>query len=197
MKKLFILLALAPVLSFAAVAPLSFNRPTTYADGSPLAAADIDGYELRCVSFNGGACSIPAVPLPGTFASGNVTVAVPSSGGNACFHVVTNVNALFSVPSNQACKVFPAVAPGPPTNVTIAVVIDVNTSPAFTYNSSNQRAGQVAGFVAHGIPCIGSCVFNYRGKCYRRVAQADVRWWNTTPQTRVAAPCAAGQVVGV
>lgn len=193
MKTLFALAALVIALpAFGATANLSFIRPSTYVDGSPLAAADIDGYELRCATLNGGACTIPAVTLAGTFTSGQVTVAVPTSGGNACFHVVTNVDGVFSVPSNQSCKVFAPTQPGSPTNVTIAVVIGGKEAPVFIYNSNNARVGNVAGSIDLGVPCTGAVRFRYRGDPYRQVPAARVRWWDVASTTRVAAPCASG-----
>lgn len=176
--------------AFAATANLSFNRPTTYRDGSPLAAADIDGYELRCATFNGVACTIPAVTLPGDFTSGQVTVTVPTSGGNACFHVVTNVDGVFSLPSNQSCKVFSPTQPGSPTNVTIAVVIGGKEAPVYIYNASNVRQGQrPAGFIDLGVACDGPVRFTFQGDPYRHVPPDQVRWWDTARNFRVAGPC--------
>jgi hypothetical protein len=185
-----LLLAL-PLVAGAETATLSFTRPTTYTDGSPLPAAAITGYEFRCGAGTSAGVTCPTLTLGGTATGGSMTLTGPASGFTACFEGRTLVAAgpgPYSAP--PVCRSFPPLQPSPPGAITVAVVIGVNVAPAYTITTSGARSSAVAGFVDLGRPCIGSPVFTYRGKSYRRVASTDVRWWNTTPTANVAAPCA-------
>lgn len=183
---------LLSVSAIAATANLSFSRPTTYTDGSALAAADITGYEFRCGAGTSAGVVCTNLSLPGSALSGAMTVTGPSSGFTACIEgrtLVAGGPGPYSSP--PACKTFPALVPSPPGNVTVAVVIGINMAPVFKLTSTGKRSTAVAGFVPVGIACYDDVVFTYRGKSWRRVDVEDVRWWKTTPTPNVAAPCAS------
>ena len=132
MKKIVALLLnllVAPA-AFAASATISFVPPTTYTNGSPLPAASITGYDLRCTGFTptggtAGACDAPPLSIPGTAKGGEMIVAVPVEGGEACFTATTKTALSDSAPSVPSCKVFPSIPPAAPTNLKVISVIIV------------------------------------------------------------------------
>jgi hypothetical protein len=87
----------------------------------------ITGYAVDCTfTPTGGtaaACTLAGSPLPGSAQSGNVTVTYPAVGGSACFSLRTLVGTNSSVGTAPVCKTFDAVAPNPPTNVTVTVTV--------------------------------------------------------------------------
>ena len=132
MKKIVALLLnllVAPA-AFAASGSISFEPPTTYTNGSPLPASDITVYDLRCVGFTptgkpAETCAANPVLIPGTAKSGEMIVAVPVEGGEACFTATTKTALSDSVPSVPSCKVFPPIPPAAPTNLKVLSVIIV------------------------------------------------------------------------
>ena len=117
---------------------ITFTRPTTYTDGSPLAASAITGYRVECeFTPTGGTMSqcatTPANLAGGTSTSGSVTFTYPPEGGTVCFRLRTLVGSLVADASNQACSPLEALRPNPPTNVTVTVTVslrvDVNGTP--------------------------------------------------------------------
>lgn len=184
---------LLSVSAIAATANLSFSRPTTYTDGSALAAADITGYEFRCGAGTSAGVVCTNLTLPGSALGGAMTVTGPSSGFTACIEgrtLVAGGPGPYSSP--PACKTFPALVPSPPGNVTVAVVIGINMAPVFKLTAAGKRSPEAAGFAALGVPCTGNVLFYYRDQGYRRIDSAEVRWWGgIVPSTNVAAPCAS------
>jgi hypothetical protein len=89
--------------------------------------------------------------------------------------------------TNDACKVFPALVPNPPSGVTVAVVIDFNISPVYSV-ASNNTLGTFMGFAQPGTPCYGEVLTTYRGATFREVQKDDVKLWAKTA-SRLAAPC--------
>lgn len=198
MRKLIAMIGLL-VLSLPAFAQqsaaLSYTLPTTYATGGTMPASEIAGFEAQCASFTptggtAGACPIASASVAGAVTSVTLSGAIPASGGSACFQVRTK--ATYGVTSDWTapkCKTFDPLKPSPPGNVTVAVVISVNASPVFGVLADGSRSQAVAGFIAPDQPCGSVVRFTYRGKRYRDVDPAAVRWWNTAPTTRVAGPC--------
>lgn len=175
---------------------ISYTPPTAYTNGTALPASQISGFDAQCISFTptggtSGTCSFTPASVAGTATSITITVNVPSSGGSACFQVraKTTNGQVSSWADGDKCKVFTPLVPNPPGNVTVAVVVTINVVPAYKILADGTRSQAVAGFVPLGKPCVGSIVFIYRGKPYRRVAQADVKWWATAPAANVAAAC--------
>lgn len=193
---------LLSVSAVAATGSLSFTRPTAYTDGSPLAASAITAYEFRCAAA-GTTAGVSCTPLtlPGTALGGVMTVSVPSTGGTVCVEgraLVGTLASNWAASSGAGCKTFPSLQPSPPGNVVIALNVTISGQaaqvtlvPAFGVLASGARSATVYGFVRAGTPCVGPVVYRYRGKDYRRIARADVGWWNTSPNDNAAAPCAA------
>lgn len=130
----FFLACLFAAPSFAAVGSLriSFDRPTTYVDGSPLPVSAITGYGIQCVfTPTGGTaapCSISPAVLPGSVVTGTTALTYPASGGRACVRLVTRTAVTEAVPSNEACADFAALAPSPATGVTVTITIGVTVN---------------------------------------------------------------------
>lgn len=172
-------LLLLPLSAFAGTATLTWTAPTTNTDGSAIAGAIT--YRVY------GALQGQAKTLIGTGVSPYVHNAVPV--GTYCYQVTATVGGVESARSTESCKVIPPAVPNPPTITTIEVVAGVGLSPAFRILAGGGRSTAVAGFVPAGKACVGDVAFTYRGKSYRRVNPADVKWWNTTQTTEVAAAC--------
>ncbi len=115
-----------------ATTAITFTRPTTYTDGSTLAASAITGYAVDCQftptgSSTATACTMTGSPLPGgTATGGNVTLTYPAAGGNACFVLRTLVGSASSAGSAPVCKALAAVPPSDPTNVTVTITLAIN-----------------------------------------------------------------------
>lgn len=197
MKKLACLLVFLPIAAWAATGAITFQRPTVYEDGSPLPPAAITGYEFVCAAGTTAGVACQTLSLPGTALGGTMTITVPSSGGTACINGRAFVGTAASQPSNIACKTFAAIPPGPPTNVTVAVVIGGKEAPVFAYTAENVRLKDPVGFIDLGQVCTGPVLFTYRGDKYRRVDRANVRAWDVALTSRVAAPCAPAVSVRV
>lgn len=122
----------------AATSPTSitFTRPTTYIDGSPLAASSITSYTISCDWTSTGAttsqpCTLSTTTIPGQSTTGTLTLTYPASGGSACFTLRTNVGSVQSIASSPAaCKTLDAIAPNPPSNVTVTVSVALQLSSA-------------------------------------------------------------------
>jgi hypothetical protein len=189
---------LLPVISLAATGSLTFTAPTTRVDGSTLSPTQIAGYEITCSAWTpaGGvraACPagmVSPTALSANATSGSLTFNVPASGGRACLTLVTIDSAgVRSAPSSEGCKTFAAVAPNPPTNVTVAVVIGINMAPVLSIASTGGRGATILGFVPVGLACSGAPVFTYRGKTWRRTTGLPVLWWASQPTNSAAVPC--------
>jgi hypothetical protein len=187
--------------SAAASGTLSYTRPITRADGSPLAATEVASYTINCTyTPTGGVAAACASQAPTSFAGtalGGTVTFVVSASGQACFTLRTvDTAGQQSAASNQACKAVTIAVPNPPTNVVVAFNVTINGQtvsidpvPAFGVLSNGKRSTTVYGFVRAGTPCIGAPVFTYRNRTYYRVARADVGWWGTAANDNAAAPC--------
>lgn len=143
MKNRLFVLILAALPAFASAssgtAALGYTRATTNVDGSALAQSDITGHTIACVFTPTGAtvaapCASLAGSQVGNVAAASVTFTYPATGGKACFTVSTTTAAGTGPASAQteaACKVFAAILPSPPSNVTVTVTVSVNL-PAVT-----------------------------------------------------------------
>lgn len=193
---LVLVLCAAAIPAQAATAGLTFTRPATYTDGTPLPAAEIASYNVRCSSFTPtgsttpGSCpAVTPASLAGTATGGTLTLTLPAGGGSACFQLQTvSTSGATSDWTAPACKTFAPLVPNPPANVTVAVVIGLNMAPAYSVTATG-RMSTLMGFVPLGRPC-GELLFTYRGTEFREVARADVAWWGSTT-LRVAAACGA------
>lgn len=123
--------------AFAATgtASLTFTRPSTYIDGSALAASDITGYAVECTfTPTGGVvapCTMTGATLPGTAQSGAVTLTYPAKGGQACFVLKTLVGSTSSAGTQPpACKTFAPIPPSDPTNLTVTIALVMNVTSA-------------------------------------------------------------------
>jgi hypothetical protein len=83
----------------------------------------------------------------------------------------------------------PAPVPTSPGLTVAAVTKDSPESPAFVITTSGARSTALAGLIPVGKQCTGPLAFTYRGRNFHRVNSADVKWWNTTRTTEVAAAC--------
>lgn len=138
MKRLLLLASLA-LLTTAALAAtgsslITFTRPSTWSDGSPLAATDITGYQVDCTftPTGGAATACATANLPGgSVSSGTVTITYPVAGGVACFRLKT-LTALVpgdGFSTSQACRTFARVTPNNPTDLTVTVTVTVTVTP--------------------------------------------------------------------
>jgi hypothetical protein len=115
------------------VATISFTAPTTYANGAPLAAADIAGYNIDCTfekpDTTVAPCALNPITIPPA-SPGTVSITVPDVGGKACFQLRTVLknNATSDMSAPPACKTFaatPPANPSAPKNVTVVVTVTV------------------------------------------------------------------------
>jgi hypothetical protein len=198
MKKTLTLAALfGAQLAAAATGQLTFTPPTTRVDGSALSASEIAGYDVQCSRWT--ATGAPAsttctqfagITLPAGATGGTLAGTVPATGGQACFQVRTRDTAgQVSAWSAEGCKTFGAVAPNPPTNVVVAVVIGINMAPVVSVTATGQRGTTMLGFVPIGLECQGAPTFTYRGKQWRKVTTLPVKWWASAPTQSAAVPC--------
>lgn len=180
MRKLLAALLVLPLSAIAGTATLNWTAPTTNTDGSPINGAIT--YRVY------GALQGQTKALIGTGTSPYVHTQVPT--GTFCYAVTAVVTGAESAQTPEVCRVIPAPTPNPPTITAIAVVAGVTDNPVFKILADGSRSSAVAGFVTVGTACTGPVVFTYRGKSFRRVDPAAVKWWNTTATPDVAAACA-------
>lgn len=179
---------------------VSWQRPTTYVDGSALPATAITGYEIRCSAAGTATIvSCATVSAPGTATSVTLAVTVTQAGGTICaegraFAGAANPSVWNSGP-NAVCKTVPATPPGPPTNITVAFTVTiggrpvvVDPVPVYAINSAGNKGSAVVGWMPAGRPA-GERVFDYKGLPYCRVDRADVGGWAGSVPNRVAAAC--------
>jgi hypothetical protein len=196
MRYLLALCLLAPALAAAQSATMSFTVPTAYTSGQAMPASAITGYDVQCSAWTptGGsrvACAQFAATVLAANATGGVlTGSIPATGGTACFQARTKTAPANSAWSPESCKTFAPLVPNPPGNVTVAVVLGINMAPVYKLTSTGKRSPDPAGFIPVGKACTGNMLFRYRGVAFRKVAQADVLFWETVPADNVAAACA-------
>lgn len=187
------LAALFASAAFGAGGDFTYTRPTSRADGSPLAASEVASYAISCMYTPTGGTAAPCVSLAptsfsGTALGGTVTFSV-ATDGQACFTLATvDTGGRSSVPTNPVCKAITISPPNPPGNVTVAVVIGMDHAPVYSLGSNN-KLSTLMGFVPVGLPCVGDALVTYRGSEFREVAREDVKFWGATSM-RVVAPCA-------
>lgn len=176
----------------AATGTISYTRPTTRVDGSPLLASEIASYSIACTYTPTGGVAAPCASLlptsfSGTATGGTVTFTV-AVDGRACFVLRTvDTGGRQSDPSAQACKDIVVAIPNPPGTVTVAVVLSMDHAPVYSLGSNN-KLSTLMGFIPVGLPCVGEPLVTYRGAEFREVARQDVKFWGQT-SLRVVAPC--------
>lgn len=182
-------------------ATLTWVAPTLRTDGSPL--TNLAQYGIWASAPNANSLTrLRNTPAPAT--SHVISALVPGT----YFFALTALDAVglesvLTLPVSKvvttqsvAASVTVAVQslPMPPTSV-VAVVAGINMSPAYRVSTNSlgvtSRGTAVLGHVPVGKACTGAVVYTYRGRDYRRIAQADVLWDRSTPTANVAAPCAA------
>lgn len=195
MKRLALaLLALFASSAFAGSAVVSWTNPTQNVDGSSIPASGAGSLVSTRVEV--GTCSgtafgtrISEVVVPAPATSTTIDNLAP---GPHCFRAFSrNTFGQESAASNVAAKTIPTPVPNPPTITTVAVVAGLNRAPLYRINADGSRGSVVLGFVPVGAECVGPVVYRYRGADYRRVSPSvAVQWWQTSPTTSAAAPCA-------
>lgn len=103
------------------------------------------------------------------------TVLTPSANGGAACPALTETRTV-----TQAC-----VAPA----VVVPNVGGLQHAVVFGITATGGRSSTVLGFVPVGTACEGAIVYRYRAQDYRRIPQAAVIWWASTPTTNAAAAC--------
>jgi hypothetical protein len=94
-------------------ATITFSRPTSYTDGTPIASTTALSYKV----FQGAKGSTSKT-LVGTITATSTTINSGLQPGETCWQVVVTANGVDSAQSNEACKTFAF----PPTDtVTITV----------------------------------------------------------------------------
>lgn len=128
MRRIYALLAGVLLAATALAESITWIGPTTYTNGQPLPASAITGYEFRCQAATttpGILCS--TVTVGGTATSTTITITVPATGGTACVEgrafAGANNPSVWAGGTGAACLTFPPTQPGPPTNITLAVLI--------------------------------------------------------------------------
>lgn len=178
-----------------AVSPLLVQGLPAGTCTATVAAKSLDGYSVETgpvswVSAPPSVCG--ALPAPET-----QTVQCPAGFTGSWTQTRTYASAAYPTcsvagawtPGSAPTGACVAIPPPPVTPVVVAVVPGLNMAPVFGITSTNARGSTVLGFVPVGKPCSGSVVYTYRGKGYRRVANADVLWWQSTPTTAAAVAC--------
>lgn len=180
-------------------ATFTWAVPTTYEDGSAMAASDIRGYQINCrfIPKAGGAdqpCVLSKNILAGgAVTSDTLTVTIPAAGGNACFRLSTLTNsssAMSTNPSNEACKIFPPVAGAPPTNLRVVqVVVGVQYAPLYRAVTPTKLGTTLFGFIPAGREC-KTFVARWRNRNWYLVDVQKSDLWYTDDVSNLAAPCA-------
>jgi hypothetical protein len=115
----------------------TWANPTTYTDGSPLAASEITGYSFMCTFTPAGGTAAPCGGFSPTSVNAGAQTTVtstftyPAIGGVACFQVAAKVGAMvgdYSDITPASCKPFAALKPGKPTAVTVVVTVATNAA---------------------------------------------------------------------
>lgn len=187
MRKLLVLLAsLVPALTLAASADISWTHPTTYTDGSAIAAGALTQTDIiygLCNATNDGLLATPTpvtvvVPYPAT------TKSITGLGnGTWCFAARSDTATAQSDFTGFISKQI-ILKPAPPTGLTVAiktafmavrqndayVMLPVGTIPGGTQCDSNN--GVIAG-----------------GVSYWAVPTSSVTWYGATKPTVVLAQC--------
>jgi len=198
MRSLFRFLAavaafMSTAVAVAATGSLTYVRPTTREDNSPLPASEIANYEITCTYTPTGGSAAPCsgqspLTFPGASLGGTVTFTV-TADGQACFVLRTvDTGGRRSIPTNPACKAIVIAPPNPPTGVTVAVNLAILQAPVYSVTANNTRGGYF-GMIDLGKPCQGPVLWRFRARNFREVNRSDVYFWGST-QLRVAAPCA-------
>lgn len=132
------LLAFSAGVAFAASGSsgLAYSPPTQNTNGTAIVPADIQGYTARCVfTPTGSTTTSPCASFTGSdvgpVSSMQVTFTIPAGGGKACFTLATkayNITGPYSaIRDPEGCKVFDALVPNPPGNVTVVVSVQLQT----------------------------------------------------------------------
>jgi hypothetical protein len=106
--------------AFAADVRLNWTAPAACADGSPISACAVTGYEIQRAP----AASEPFVVVRGVGVTTTATLTAVAPGTH-CYRLRANSAAGFGEPSNVACVTVEAPKPGAPTNVTVTVTVTV------------------------------------------------------------------------
>lgn len=134
MKRFLLIAALAlcalPTFAATGSSSVTWARPTTYTDTSPLPASAISGNKILCTfTPTGGTaapCTLSGNSAPGSAQSFTATLTYPAAGGAACFQVIATANGVDSAPSPiaaAACKTFEPLPPSTPGNVTVTITL--------------------------------------------------------------------------
>lgn len=170
----------------AGTANLTWTLPTKNTDGSTI-TAPVTIKVYRATTQAG----LATAPVLATTAAGATAYAdATAPAGTVWYQISAVVNGQESARTGAVSTVVPEPVPNPPTGfAVVAVVAGVNVSPVYRILQDGTRGEQLAGFVDVGASCSGRAVFKYRGRTYRKVDPAAVRWWATRATDRVAAAC--------
>jgi hypothetical protein len=166
--------------------------PTTYTNGTPITSGTALTY---CFFVQPSAAGGAPTAIAGSCSATPTFNVAVAPVGTDCYSSTATVASQTSVQSNVVCQSVPQQNPNPPQlSVTVPATAGANVSPVvqFAYNAqtnTKQKLG-VVGFVPIGTTCSGTNVFNYRGQTYQKVPASSVTWWDVTPVSNFAAPCA-------
>lgn len=175
--------------SGAATVTVSWTNPTANIDGSALPSTQI----TKTTIVYGTTSSMTSSKI----VTGAATSTTLDLAPGAWFIAAkTTANGNDGNLSTVVTHMVPQPTPNPPTGLSVvAVVADLNMSPAFKVLADNTRSSVVAGFVRVGTPCSGPSLFKYRDLAYCIVPREALSWWKPSladvrSPPRVAAPCA-------
>lgn len=170
--------------SEAASGDLSWTNPTTYTDGTPIAAGAITSSDVAYGLCNAGKTAIAGTPtvvaVPGAATAKSVT---GLTNGSWCFQVRTNVGASASDYTAVVAKDV-VLKPNPPSGLTVSV------QTAFMAVRQNDAYVMLpVGTVPGGTKCDSNNGVLSAGKAYYAVPSAAVTWYGETKPTVVLAAC--------
>ena len=166
----------------------TFQYPTAFEDGTPLALAQLERVRVEYGSCSGSAFgtkagevivtppatsfAIPSL-APGTYCARAFAKTLPAFGGQE------------SAPSAVVSKTLPWPAPKPPTIVTVSTVVyELRSHPI-----DGQRLARVVGSVARGVACGPEPIVYARGADYHEVALDKVSLSTMPRSAIVVAQC--------
>lgn len=175
----------------AGTANVNCTAPLTYTNGTAIPAGTAITYKLYRGTSAAAASAATSASITNTSCAFTDSSAV--DGATMFYAVTATVGGVESAKTNPVSVVIPSLMPNPPSNVTVtAVVAGANVAPVFRINADGSRGTAVLGFVDVGTTCgttASPVVYKYRGRPYRRVDPAAVKWWATTPTTSAAVAC--------
>lgn len=188
MKKLLVLLLLAPLPLFAGTFPISWTHPTQYVDGSALAVSDITSTRLEIGNCTGTfvAAKSLTVPKVGTADAPKAVTSPDMAPGTYCVRGYTTAKGLESDASPLSPpKTITQSPPKPP----VFASVDLNVYQI--QFPKNSIAMSKVGTVPLGTVCDGARGIWVPGLTCYPVAREKVKWSGSVQPSTVCTQCRA------